>query len=345
MPAPPGQSLPSPDTAPPAGHAIPVTWPAPAGSFFTTPAWWHATVEAALPPDATPLFLPVPEHGPPEAIFPLMRTRDGWQSLTTLYTYLYEPIGTGGAAAFARWCRGKGVVRLDSIDPEAPWFADLLQALRAAGLRPLLFDHFGIWEEQVTGLTWDTYLRAREGRLRETLRRRLRRFQADPDLHVCLDGGTAAIEAYHAVEPLSWKQPEPCPDFNRVLFRRTMADGHLFLATPSHQETPIAVQAWALHGRRATVLKLVHDQAWDSRSPGTVLTALVVRHLLDQGAIDWLDFGRGDDPYKRGWVGQRRQRVGVLIADPWRLSGWAAIIRQAAGAWRRRLSGSPTPAG
>jgi len=318
---------------------LPTTWPAEPGSFFTTPAWWRATLASALPPEATTAFLRTGD-----SVFPMLRTPTGWQSLTTLYTYLYEPVGTGGLDDFARWCRGKGVVRLDSLDPDAPWLAGLRVALTRAGLKPLLFDHFGIWEEDVTGLTWTDYARGREGRLRETIRRRLRDFHKDPTLTLTLDTSEAAIDAYHAVEPKTWKQPEPFPAFNRTLFREAGRDGTLFLAVLRRDDTPIAVQAWTLFNRRATVLKLVHDQGQDARSPGTVLTALVIQHLLDQGAIDWLDFGRGDDPYKKSWVRQRRQRVGMLIADPWRPVGLAAIARDWLGRLRRRaLPSGPPP--
>ena len=37
---------------------------------------------------------------------------------------------------------------------------------------------------------------------------------------------------------------------------------------------------WVLAGGTATVLKLAHDEAARSRSPGTVLTAAMIRGLL-----------------------------------------------------------------
>ena len=66
-------------------------------------------------------------------------------------------------------------------------------------------------------------------------------------------------------------------------------------------------------------------------SPGTVLTALMLRHLLDNEHVARIDFGRGDDAYKQGWAAERRQRVGVLLVDPWRPAGLMALLRHVSG--------------
>jgi CelD/BcsL family acetyltransferase involved in cellulose biosynthesis len=94
------------------------------------------------------------------------------------------------------------------------------------------------------------------------------------------------------------------------------------------------------------VLKLAHDEAARAASPGTVLTALMIRRLLGEDRVRVLDFGRGDDPYKRLWVGSRRRRIGLVLADPLSPQGLAALGRQWAGSLLRRLRGvtAPSPA-
>lgn len=328
-------------------------------SFFATPAWWHATTVAALPADARPAFVVVTLDDRVAGLLALVRTKEGWQALTTLYTYHYAPLLAAWLdgpsrpivfRAFGRILAQRGLTRLDSLDPDAPDHAALLSGLRRSGLVPLTFRHFGIWEEDVAGCDWDAYLARRDGRLRETIRRRLRDIRANPAARFAIQTDTAdiaaATEAYHAVEARSWKQPEPFPDFNRVLFQQAARDGDLFMATLTLDDVPIAVQAWAVRGGRATVLKLVHDEAHARLSPGTVLTALAIQHLLREPGLGWLDFGRGDDPYKRGWVGNRRQRVGLIVAAPWWPRGLAAILRHGAGRlaerWRRRAGTLPS---
>jgi CelD/BcsL family acetyltransferase involved in cellulose biosynthesis len=102
----------------------------------------------------------------------------------------------------------------------------------------------------------------------------------------------------------------------------------------------VAVQVWAVKDGQALVLKLAHDEAFKADSPGTVLTALMLRHLLDVEHVVRIDFGRGDDTYKQGWATRRRQRIGLLVVNPRRAAGAVALARHAAGrlraAWRGR---------
>jgi hypothetical protein len=63
----------------------------------------------------------------------------------------------------------------------------------------------------------------------------------------------------------------------------------------------------------------------------------MLRHLLDREGVAEIDFGRGDDAYKTGWAGYRRQRIGIALATPWRPGGLAAILRHGVGRLRVRL--------
>jgi CelD/BcsL family acetyltransferase involved in cellulose biosynthesis len=65
----------------------------------------------------------------------------------------------------------------------------------------------------------------------------------------------------------------------------------------------------------------------------------MLQHLLDQEHIVWIDFGRGDDPYKRLWAGERRQRIGVVLANPRHPRGLAFLARHALGRARQALTG------
>lgn len=318
--------------------------------------WWRCVLAAGLPPGAAPRFLLASEGGRPMGMLPLCDGPDGLAGLVTPYTCLFQPMVAPGAdlaalgRAFGQACAGWPVLRLDALDADWPGWPALLSGFAAAGFRAAWFDAFGNWHGDARQ-GWDAWLAARPGSLRETIRRKLPRAARDPALSFTLarapDAAAAALAAYEAVYAKSWKQAEPYPAFAAAFVAEAAAAGALRVGVLSRDgepvaapiAAPIAAQYWIVDreagGSRATVLKLAHDEAAKSLSPGTVLTAWMIRGLLDEG-VTTLDFGRGDDAYKRLWVDARRQRRGLILARPWRLRGAMALGRQTLGRWRAK---------
>jgi CelD/BcsL family acetyltransferase involved in cellulose biosynthesis len=343
------ETFPSPGTLPPDALALLDD----ATSLFTTLAWWNEVLAYAIPALAEAFFVAIRCRNQLVAVVPMLQAGDQKSSLTTPYTCVYQPlIATGldpstriaAMAAFARFCRSAGVVRLDALPAEWDGLTELEIGTRQAGFVSLRFDHFGNWYETVAGLSWAGYLQRRPGALRETVRRRLRRAEklasARFDLFTRLDQMDQAEEAFESVYRRSWKDAEPYPEFNVALMRAMAERGWLRLGVWSVGTEPVAVQFWVVKAGQAIVLKLAHDEAFKAHSPGTVLTALMLRHLLDKENVAQIDFGRGDDAYKQGWAVERRQRVGVLLVNPWRPAGLVALLRHAAGRIRGSLLGA-----
>jgi CelD/BcsL family acetyltransferase involved in cellulose biosynthesis len=321
-----------------------------APGLFAGRAWWDVVQSHAMPAGTEASFIVIRTAGRVAALLPMLRTGGRLSSLTTPYTCEYSPLFAAGLthsdrvaamAAFGTLCRPSGSVRLDALLAEWAYLSDLEAGARQAGLRVLHFDHFGNWHEDVAGLDWGAYLSGRPGALRETIRRRLRRAEKLPDARFDLFSRPAetdrAMEAFESVYRRSWKDAEPFPTFNGALIRATAASGLLRLGVWSIVVQPVAVQFWVVKDGRAIVLKLAHDEAFKAHSPGTVLTALMLRYLLDQEHVAAIDFGRGDDAYKQGWAAQRRQRIGLLLVNPWSMPGAAELLRHTAGRVRAAL--------
>ncbi|MEA2741354.1 MAG: hypothetical protein QOH05_4661 [Acetobacteraceae bacterium] len=324
----------------------------PAAALFASRTWWDVVLSHAMPPGAEACFVAVRSAGRIVALLPMMRSGRRLSSLTTPYTCAYTPLFAAGLdpsarvsamAAFGRFTRSSGVVRLDSLAAAWDGLPALEAGARRAGLRTLRFAHFGNWREDVAGLDWPDYLRGRPGALRETIRRRLRRAERLPlarfDLLMRPDQMDQAAEAFESVYRRSWKEAEPYPAFNVALMRAMAATGLLRLGVWSIGAEPVAVQLWVVTEGHAIVLKLAHDEAFKAHSPGTVLTALMLRHLLDNEHVRRIDFGRGDDAYKQDWATERRQHIGVLLVNPWRPSGLLALARHGIGRVRTALRG------
>jgi Acetyltransferase (GNAT) domain len=306
--------------------------------LFASLAWYRTVLDCGMADRGDARFLLTGS-----SVFP-MQVVDGRRSLaslTTLYSCRWRPVVSDGSAfaAFARVCRGWPLTRLDALPVDWPHRVACADAARAAGLAVRQFDHFGNWHEDVRGQTWHDYLAGRPGQLRETIRRKLRR-ECKFELIEGGDGLEAGIAAFEAVYRRSWKEPEPFPEFNASLMRAIAPLGLLRLGVLSIGDVVVAAQIWVVERERATVLKLAHDEAFKPASPGTVLTALMLRRLLDEEQVPEIDFGRGDDGYKSAWARQRRQRIGLMFANPLHPRGMAFLGRHALGRVRAALLGS-----
>jgi hypothetical protein len=335
-------------------HALPADASplfAAAPCFFSTWAWWDCVLAHAIPRHAEPRLLLIRENEQATALFPMLLDPDngGFRSLTTPYTTLYEPLiapGHAGRAApfaaFARYCRSFPATRIDALDPATA--AEFAAGCRTAGLVAARFDHFGNWREDVAGLDWSAWLARRPGAPRETIRRRMRqaerlagaRFELF-DYRSDIQAGTAAFETVYA---RSWKEPEPFPAFNPAQIRGAASLGVARLGVWWIGGVPAAAQFWIVEHGQATVLKLAHDEAFKAHSPGTVLTAWMIRRMIEDEHVSAVDFGRGDDTYKQGWVSARRQRVGLLLINPRHPRGMLALARHAVGRIKARLQGA-----
>lgn len=328
--------------------AVPPAWDpllAPGPGLQGSRTWFAATEDAALPPGATPVYAAVSVDGQPAALVPMLA---GAGSLSTPYTLSWCPLlapGLGAdalhaaAAAFGQWCRQWPVLVLDALPAAWPGLDPWCRGLRAGGVAVRQFGQFGNWHEPLRGRTWDAYLQARPGQLRETLRRKGRlaereglRFEAVQDPAAI----GPALDAYEAIYARSWKVPEPYPRFNAAFLHRAAAAGAVRMGVAWLGDVAVAAQYWTVSDGVATVMKLAHDDAHKALSPGTLLTGWMIRRLLDEGAAA-LDFGRGDDGYKQLWCTERRQHVGLLLANPWRPRGLLALARQDAGRLRKSL--------
>jgi hypothetical protein len=308
----------------------------------TSRAWFRASAASALPAGAASRFVAIADANGPAGLIAMQEGPGGyWGSLTTPYTCLFQPLLRAGAdagavgAAFGRLARRWPTTRLEALDPDWSDLPAFRAGLSRAGLVCGTFAHFGNWHEAIRGGSWDAYLAARPGDLRETIRRKTRAVGRDPALRLELVRDPAAfgpaLAAYEAVYARSWKEKEPYPEFNRALFAALGATGTLRLAVMWSGERPIAAQYWTVLRGRATVLKLAHDDGARAVSPGTVLTAHVIRGLIEQDGVRELDFGRGDDVYKRSWAARRRERIGLVAFNPLRVGGAAGLARHAAG--------------
>ena len=297
----------------------------------------------ASKPDATVLTLRQGDQA--VAALPVLVDHAGGMisGLSNYYTALYAPyiapwLKTSDLRplldeARRRWPRAHRWT-FGPMDPASQSFMLLRAALMDAGLTTFTFFRFANWQLPCAGLRWEDYLQARPGALRSTIGRMGRRFAAQGGRLELIMGGErldAGIAAFEQVYASSWKQAEPYPAFIRNFMRASAEQGWLRLAVAWLGDEPVAAQCWTVCHGRAEIFKLAYAGRFKAVSAGTLLTALLMRRVLDEDQVQVVDYLAGDEPYKRDWMSERHERWAIVAYEPANWRGWAGLGREAAG--------------
>lgn len=189
----------------------------------------------------------------------------------------------------------------------------------------------------VTSTNWfqhlesaESYLNSRPTRLRNTLRRKRKRLEAEGfefTMTTSNEGLDSALEDYFTIYSNSWKRDEPYPDFIRELARTAAASGWLRLGIVRLGGRPAAAQLWMVQNKVASIYKLAHDEQFYKSSVGTVLSWMMVEHVSNQDGVTRLDYLTGDDAYKQAWMDNSRDLYRLEFHNPRRIRGLAGYMR------------------
>ncbi|MCT2399973.1 GNAT family N-acetyltransferase [Novosphingobium mangrovi (ex Huang et al. 2023)] len=297
---------------------------------FDRLAWWQMLERhCGLSP-----LMAIARDADRAAILPLAGTSGHLSALANWYTFRFRPVISGEPApltALARdLARKAHRVTLSGI-PDEDGSASLLQsAFRTSGWLVLRETCDTNHILPVAGRSYDEYIASRPGKLRTTLKRKTGKVETQVLTHF----DEAVWAAYEDIYAESWKPEEGSPDFLRAFARAEGDAGRLRLGVARAGGEAIAAQMWTVEGGTAFIHKLAHREAARPLSPGSVLTAALFRHVIDVDKVDLVDFGTGDDPYKRDWMEQVRPRYRLDMFRPVTPRNWPVL----AMAGMRRLA-------
>ncbi len=185
--------------------------------------------------------------------------------------------------------------------------------------------HFANWYLPVLGRTYDEYFSELSPRVKNTVTRKYRAFEklenAEIKIFKALDKVEAAINDFQAVYKNSWKRPEPYPEFIPGLIKLAAEQQALRLGIIYLRGVPIAAQLWFVADQTAYIFKLAYDEEYKKYSAGTILTASLMRHVIDIDKVEVVDFLSGDDEYKKEWMSCRRERFSICFYNFWSIYG------------------------
>lgn len=266
------------------------------------------------------------------------------EALGNFYTSLYAPLKTDESdsdalrhllAHAAAHRGGAHLMRFAPMDPDSPAFYELYDHLLAIGWTPFRFFCFGNWYLKIER-NWEDYLKHRSANLRSRIKRKTRRFTEEGGvLEVVSDPKRVdeAISAFQEVYSASWKIPEPFPEFVPALIRQLASSGALRMGIAWLRGRPVAAQLWIVTDSTASIYKVAYHEGFASYSPGTVLTAHLMQHVIDRDRVSEVDFLIGDDDYKKIWMNHRRERWGIVAYNPLTFFGCILLLREILARW------------
>ena len=279
------------------------------------------------------------------AILPLMR--DGGQliSLSNWYSFHWRPILSGAPDAAARHLvallqslkRDTAQLRFTPV-PTSDGSAERLQrALKQAGWQVAVdATSQNHWVDR-QGRNFDDWWAARPGVLRSTVKRKAKKGAVA--LSITDQFSDSDWDDFEAVYRQSWKPAESHPDFLRARARMDAEQGSLRLGIARIDGEAVAAQYWVTAGGTAHIQKLSHVAAHDALSPGTLLTHALFHHAFDIDRVDRIDFGTGDDGYKRDWLEDAAPLVTISAWDAAQLGAWPSWARDRLSRVAARLRG------
>jgi len=271
------------------------------------------------------------------------------QSMSNWYSGLFSPLMLEGVANPTQvLCDLLGAVANDSIswdvidfsplDPDDPIYHALVDGLRQSGMYPQTYFRTVDWYAPFQGNTFSDYWRVLSSKKRNTLRRKekhAREFgSVEFRLYRAPDELQRALADYGLIYKASWKNDERYESFVPELITNSCRLGTLRLGIIYVNGEPAAAEFCIAAAGIAMMIKTAYVERFARLSVGALAIWKVLEYVLDNDRIVEIDFGNGDDSYKREWVNQTRERWGVvgfngrtfpgLLSAAWNIGGRVA---------------------
>ena len=255
------------------------------------------------------------------------------EGYANFHTLRFDGIGRRDAAlltSIAAALRDGGLAEVDLAPLEDP--EPLVRAFRNAGWTTLVTPFAVSWRADTEGLDFDAYWMKRPAELRNAVERRTRDLGLDVMVHDRFD---PAIWAEHEAVYRAGATPERGSfPFLRALAEQEGAAGTLRLGIARKDGVPVAAQLWLVENE-ATLHELAQAEAAKELSPGTILSAAMLRHVIDRDRVQRIDYGIGDESGKADWMDRRRTLWQLRAFNPRTLKGLFCAGRARLAARRR----------
>lgn len=282
-----------------------------------------------------PLYVRARAEGAEAWLFLYHRRTGEYQALANWYNFTFRPVFIGDPdektklallKAMARRLRTRaGHIVLNPVPDEEGLIELVTRAFRSAGwavaAQAVDINHF----LEVGDRDFDNYWYARPGALRSTVDRKASKFPVNIEIlsHFSPDMWADYEEVYEN----SWKPEEGSLPFLRALAQQEGEAGNLRIGIARSNGKAVAAQFWTVDNGIALIHKLAHRKDAAAGSPGTLLSHAMFCHVIDVDKVRRIDFGTGDDGYKRDWMEEERPLYKIDLYNLRRPSSWFPALK------------------
>ena len=268
------------------------------------------------------------------ALLPLRVEKQGHLAgLTNWYSFAIRPLYTGSgdhdAALFALFRSLRSQAARLSLYPVRDDEREAIgSALRSAGWWVQIIAAGDRHWLALGDMDHDAWWASRPGALRNTVQRKAKKGIVDIQLLTAFDPGSWA--AYEQIYAASWKPEEGHPALLRAFAEAEGAGGRLRMGIARIDGIPVAAQYWTVEDGTAFIHKLAHVEDSLKASPGTLLSAALFRHVIEVDKVQRVDFGTGNDGYKRDWMNRHEPLWRIEAFNPSRVAAWGPALKAVA---------------
>ena len=295
------------------------------GNLFYSRAWLE-NVSHSLDADQTIVLACVIDNTSSKdnvlAILPLVKCNgNNFVSLKHRYTTHYSLLIADPDQNQALDCLVQGLVTLpldsvllEPVDENDKRISGLQRALETAGFSSERFFRFYNWIYHVQGQTFNEYMTARPGQLRNTISRKQRKLKREHGYEIRIYTGVEVLQAmpdYYSAYNASWKANEQYVSFLDSVVAGFSNAGWSRLGVLYISGRAIAAQLWFVVHGKASIFRLAYDEDWKQYSPGSILTYYLMEYVIDIDKVVEIDFLTGNEAYKQDWMSERRQRFAL----------------------------------
>lgn len=263
-----------------------------------------------------------------EALFPLIKSSSSspsgytLKSLANFYSMEYEPFFVKHArkskkaiATFVRYLatEEKGWKSLDFFPLDEGKITNIF-------LKEELAQYFNLtssichknWIYVNDGEDYENYLSHSPTRIKDIRRKERRTFRdhkVDFKIWTHETNSDQYISDYNEVYNHSWKDKEQFSNFIPDLIRLCARENILRLGILYVDDIPTAAQFNIFHNETTLIYKLSYHEDYTNLSVGAILSHKMMNHAFDQDKSKVIDYGGGDDEYKKEWMNNCRNKM------------------------------------